>query len=230
MKSAIETLTKVGADQTTSGGADSKQFLAGHKSSLLSLGAEVQHALRAASALMNPTQQTSTNSFLQAPFTGTYTSQSGQVMGIIKNMRDTFTSNLEDAVKTEKDSKEAYDKFMDMKAAAFKEMKASYEEKQKSLGGNDDTLASSKKQLAESEKQKSSDEAFLDKLLPMCKKKADGYENRKELRANEEAAISEAISILNSDDAFATFGTVDATKTGKTGFFQLSSIRKHMSP
>jgi hypothetical protein len=36
------------------------------------------------------------------------------------------------------------------------------------------------------------------------------------LRANEQAAIAEAIAILNSDSAFETFGTVSATSTGKT--------------
>merc|ERR1711879_631460 len=61
--------------------------------------------------------------------------------------------------------------------------------------------------------------------------KAKGYENRKLLRANEEAAIAEAISILNSDSAFETFGTVDATSTGSTGgkaFIQFSSVKKHI--
>merc|ERR1719156_127673 len=87
-----------------------------------------------------------------------------------------------------------------------------------------------KKQLSEAKKQKASDEEFLDKLLPLCEEKAKGYENRKMLRANEEAAIAEAISILNSDAAFATFGTVDATSSGavKGAFIQLRSTRKHV--
>jgi chromosome segregation ATPase len=65
----------------------------------------------------------------------------------------------------------------------------------------------------------------------MCEEKAKGYENRKVLRANEEAAIAEAISILNSDEAFETFGTVDATSKGKTAaaFLQLRSVRKHVA-
>merc|ERR1719460_1016103 len=54
MENAIEVLTKVGADRTSATGADNKQFMAGHKSSLLSLQAQVQSALSAASALMNP--------------------------------------------------------------------------------------------------------------------------------------------------------------------------------
>merc|ERR1719247_385146 len=221
MKAALEVLSKVGADQTASVGADNKQFMAGHGASLLSLQSEVETALRAASGLMTREQQGTTASFLQAPFTGTYTSQSAQVLGIIKSMRDTFEANLADARETEKTAEEAYQKFMKIKKAAFKEMSESYKEKQKNLGGNDGDLSTKKKQL-------SSDEEFLDKLLPMCEEKAKGYENRKLLRANEEAAIAEAISILNSDEAFATFGTVDATSTGGLKFIQLRAVHKHV--
>jgi len=189
------------------------------------------HALNAATALMHPEQQSTATAFLQAPFTGTYTSQSAQVMGMIKSMRDTFEKNLADAITTEKNSKEAYDEFMKLKKAAYKEMKKSYETKQKSLGGNDKTLASKRKQLAESQKQKQSDEDFLESLLPLCEKKGAQYAKRKVLRANEEAAIAQAISILNSDDAFAAFGKTDATKSGSTGslqFIQLRSVHKHI--
>lgn len=99
----------------------------------------------------------------------------------------------------------------------------------KALGGNDGNLATKKKQLKNAKSEKASDEEFLDELLPMCKKKAEGYANRKVLRANEEAAVAEAISILNSDDAFAAFGKTDATSTGGTGFIQLRSVRKHIT-
>mmetsp|Transcript_115416 Transcript_115416/g.181608 ORF Transcript_115416/g.181608 Transcript_115416/m.181608 type:complete len:743 (-) Transcript_115416:88-2316(-) len=225
---AIEVLGKVGADQTASVGADHKQFMAGKPGALLL--SQIQGALKAVSSFMSPEQRNSATAFLQAPFTGTYTSQSAEVMGILKNMRDTFKKNLAEARATEKAQQEAYDKFMEIKKAAYKEMEASYEEKQKELGGNDGTLASAKEQLSLSKKQKASDEEFLEKLLPLCAEKAKGYENRKILRANEEAAIAEAISILNSDDAFATFGTVDATSTGATqAFIQLRSVHKHVT-
>merc|ERR1719515_189538 len=195
--------------------------MAGKGAALLDLQSQVQSALQLASGMMNPAQQSATTAFLQAPFTGTYTSQSAQVLGIIKNMRDTFEANLADARETEKNAIAAYKKFMKIKKEAYDEMSDSYDEKQKSLGGNDGSLATKKKQLAEAKKQKASDEDFLDQLLPLCETKAKGYENRKMLRANEEAAIAEAISILNSDDAFATFGTTDATSTGATKFIQL---------
>merc|ERR1719265_211941 len=122
--------------------------MAGKKAALLNVKDQVQDALKAASAMMNAQQRSSADAFLQAPFTGTYTSQSAEVLGIIKNMRDTFSANLADAIKTEDDAQTAYDKFMDIKRKELKTMKASYEEKQKALGGNDGALATKRKQLA----------------------------------------------------------------------------------
>merc|ERR1719271_1242195 len=192
MKAAIETLATVGADQTKSTGADNKQFMAGKSASLLSLQSSMQDALSAAEAFMDPKQYQSVTAFLQAPFTGTYTSQSGAVMGIIKNMRDTFEANLADA--------------------------RAQEEKE---------LSAKRGQLDQAEKEKANDEEFLEKLRPMCKEKAESYQERKVLRANEEAAIAEAVSILNSDSAFDTFSTVDATSTGATKASFLQIAKKH---
>merc|ERR1719324_1235234 len=159
--------------------------------------------------------------------TFTYTAQSGEIVGILKNMRDTFKGNLASAIAAEKKAVEAYEKFMKLKEAAFEEMSAAYETKQANLGENDDDLASKREQLAEAKEMLAEDEDFLAKLIVMCKDKAEEYEARKQMRANEEAAIAEAIAILNSDAAFESFGKVTATKSGATGpaFLQLKSAR-----
>merc|ERR1740138_815108 len=64
----------------------------------------------------------------------------------------------------------------------------------------------------------------------MCEEKTKEYNERKLLRSNEDAAVAEAVSILDSDEAFAAFGKTDATSTGATGFLQMSSrrVRVHM--
>ena len=64
----------------------------------------------------------------------------------------------------------------------------------------------------------------------MCADKTKKYNERKLLQSNEDAAVAEAVSILDSDEAFAAFGKTDATSTGATGFLQMSSrhVRVHM--
>merc|ERR1719456_452428 len=98
--------------------------------------------MSAVSVLLTQKQRRSLESFLQAPFTGTYTAQSGEIVGILKNMRDTFKQNLASARAAEKAAVEAYEKFMKIKEEEYDTMKAAYDEKQAKLGSNDEELAS----------------------------------------------------------------------------------------
>jgi len=229
MEDAIKVLTEVGADQTLGAAQDHKQFMANYdKTTLLKLKNSVRQALVAASSFVSKAQVSKMESFIQqAPFTGTYASQSGEVVGILKQMKDTFTANLQSARATEKAAQEAYDKLMADLKAAYDEMSKSYDSKQEQLGSNDDDLASKKEQLATAKTEKADAEKFLAELLVMCESKAKDYNKRVLLRTNEQAAIAEAISILNSDQAFATFGEVSATKSGATSFLQKALVKAH---
>merc|ERR550514_507013 len=126
MTEAIEILAKIGADQTAAnadsdhGGrmaedatAAAKKVLAGG-ANLLKVSSSVERALQSASALLTPEQRKIAKAFLQesgkksslrAP---AYTSQSGKIVGIIKNMRDTFKTNLASARQAEKAAQEAH--------------------------------------------------------------------------------------------------------------------------
>jgi len=233
MDDAITTLSEIGADQTLGdAAADNEKFMAGFEGIQKRISPKVKEALDAVKLFLSPAQQTKVSAFLQskAPFTGSYTSQSGQIVGTLKSMRDTFKANLASARATEASQLKAHVKLMATLNKAYSEMSDSYDAKQEGLGGNDDDLAAKKTQLAEDKAQKASDEEFLAKLLVMCEDKTKEYNERKLLRSNEDAAVAEAISILDSDEAFAAFGKTDATSTGATGFLQMSSrrVRVHM--
>merc|ERR1712078_525465 len=88
---------------------------------------------------------------------------------------------------------------------------------EKVLGENDEEIGTKRVSKKEAEQSKADDEEFLAKLIKMCADKKVEYEDRKMIRANEEAAIAQAISILNSDEAFDTFGKTKATSEGETG-------------
>merc|ERR1719408_1089296 len=158
MGEAIDTLAEVGADQTQSTGADHERFMG--KKSLLKLKASVKEAMSAVSVLLTQKQRRSLDSFLQAPFTGTYTSQSGEIVGILKNMKDTFKANLASARSAEKAAVEAHEKFMKIKEEEYDTMKKAYEEKQSKLGTNDDELASLRTSLESVQADLANDEEF----------------------------------------------------------------------
>jgi len=233
MDQAIETLSEVGADQTLGqAAADHKTFMASYKqASLLKLQGRVKEALSAASAFMpaGGKERNAVASLLQAaPFAATYTAQSGEVVGILKDMRDTFKENLETATETEKAQLDAHTKYMTTALAAYQTMEKLHDEKQGTLSSNDGDLSAKTQQLSQATKQKGVCEDMLSQLLPMCEKKAKEFEQRNMLRAQENAAISEAIAILNKDASFKTFSTVAATSTGEV-FLQRRSavVRRH---
>merc|ERR1719262_155955 len=68
---------------------------------------------------------------------------------------------------------------------------------------------------------KAADEDFLAKLTALCAQKTKEFEDRKMIRANEEAAVAQAISILNTDAAFDTFGATKSATEGESGFLQM---------
>merc|ERR1719395_523575 len=110
-------------------------------------------------------------------------------------------------------------------------MKKAYDDKEKVMGENDDAVSTKKTSRAEAEASKADDEMFLAKLVKMCEEKTKAFEDRKMVRANEEAAVAEAVSILNNDEAFETFGAVKATTEGGTGpsLLQVSASRHTFS-
>merc|ERR1740130_2497327 len=222
MDQAIDTLAAIGADQTAAK-ASLVSMRGPAKASLLKIKGSVKDALKAASVFLSDKQKRSVTSFIQAPFTGTYQSQSGEIVGILENMRDTFKSNLASARSSESAAAESHSVFTKVKTDEFDKMKKSFDDKDKVLGENDDAISTKKTSKGEEESSKADNEEFLAKLQNMCAEKTKAFEDRKMVRANEEAAVAEAVSILNSDEAFETMGAVKATSTGGASFLQISS-------
>jgi len=227
MQEALDVLGAIALDQTKSA-AFQKQFMGGYPSKqgdavLLNLGSEVKNALNAVSALLPADSENhqALKSFLQAPLAAAHNAKGDAIVGILKNLMETFKGNLANARTSEAAEKKAFDSSIEVLKDSYDKMAKSLKEKKQDMGTNDGQLSSDKTSLEEAVKQKKSDEEFLDKLREMSKTKAKDYDERKMMRANEDAAIAEAISILNSDSAFSTFGSVDATSTGKVSFLQL---------
>jgi hypothetical protein len=226
MQEAIDVLTAISLGQTKTT-AFHEKFMAGrskgHKDAvLLNLGSEVQNTLNAVSALLPAdSDKQSLKSFLQAPLASAHTAQGDAIVGVLKSLMATFKSNLANALSSEEAEKKGFDSSIEILKSSHTKLDKAVKEKKQEMGDNDGELSSKKTSLEEAVKQKEDDEEFLSKLNEMASKKSKDYEERKMLRANEDAAIAEAISILNSDAAFETFGEVDSTSTGKTSFLQL---------
>jgi len=229
--SAIETLGAIGADQTLETSQAHTQFMGGFNEStpeaLVGLESTVRTALVAAKGLLKPGSEKlqRLSALLQAPLGTTYETQSGEIVGILREMKETFEENLADATAAEKAADKAHTEFLTTKADEYKKLEKAYDDGQETMGSNDDTLATKKSQLDEEILSKKDAEDFLAKLEPMCSDKAKDFEARKSFRASEQAAISEAIALLNSDAAYKTFSKTTATGGAAAALIQLRQLR-----
>merc|ERR1719160_571086 len=165
-----------------------------------------KHALGRASNLL-PSQRKALRALVQQPNAnaGSYQPQSGQIFGILKQMKEEFESNLSTEQKTEE---QAVEDFSSLKKAKEYEIDASAAQiKQKTQDAADaaNKLAESKENLESTREALGAEKQFLEELKLRCQQTDKDFELRTKARADEIAAVSEAIAILSDDDAKENF-------------------------
>jgi len=137
----------------------------------------------------------------QGPTSAAYKPQSGQIFGILNQMKETFEADLSNSAKEELASEAAY---KDLKAAKEEEIAAgtqSLEQKTQQLATTDETNAQAKEDKEDTEASLSADQKFLMDLKERCALSDEAWEKRQKERHVELEAVAKAISILSSDDA-----------------------------
>merc|ERR1719191_212135 len=168
-----------------------------------------KHALGRASVLL-PSQQKALRALVQQPNAnaGSYQPASGQIFGILKQMKEEFEANLSTEQKTEQ---QAVSDFKELKKAKEYEIDAAASQiKQKTQDAADaaNRLAESKENLESTREALGADKQFLQELKLRCQQTDKDFELRTKARADEIAAVSEAIAILSDDDAKENFDKV----------------------
>eukprot|EP00933_Yihiella_yeosuensis_P005816 TRINITY_DN1103_c0_g2_i3.p1 TRINITY_DN1103_c0_g2~~TRINITY_DN1103_c0_g2_i3.p1 ORF type:complete len:684 (+),score=241.28 TRINITY_DN1103_c0_g2_i3:78-2129(+) len=146
----------------------------------------------------------------------------GGVMGVLVSTRDTYVKNLKELRITEEHELNAYTKIKKQKTEAWQYMKAMVAQIEAGIGDTKEELGQKREQLAEAEDNFEKTRIFNEETDALYKEKTAIHEERAVLRAQEDAALAKAIAVLDSDEAFHTFG-----KTQTTGFLQLKSVRRH---
>lgn len=158
-----------------------------------------------------------------SPHKGEYTSQSQGIQGILKDMHDSFQRDLADAIEEEKAKLADYTGLMKTKREDEVLLKSTLTKKDTSEGDDTKGLADANTEREETQAQLKTDEALLETTTTSCKAKANEWAERSRLRSEELAGINEAIDILTSPDAMATFATADST------FVQTRSVQTDSS-
>merc|ERR1719218_24860 len=178
-------------------------------------------------------QRRAVTAFLQSPqdyfdaeptFKQSYAPQSGEIFGILKQMKETFEANLAQTQKDEQNNQKAYE---ELKAAKEEEIKAGQDQidaKTQELASTDEKLAESKEDLEDTKKSLAADEEFLAMLKEKCSGTDAEWEERQKTRQLEMEACSKALAVLSSDDAHDLF-----TKTFNPAFVQTSMSSERRS-
>jgi len=135
----------------------------------------------------------------------TQTQASGEILGILKNMKDEMEKDLADLQAQEKRDHESYN---ELKAAKVNEIGLNEKAvitKEKRVGALALQLSEDGHALEDATEEKANGEKFLANMKEQCATVEKDKAMRMKMRSDEIAAVSEAVNILNDDDALEVF-------------------------
>eukprot|EP00929_Paragymnodinium_shiwhaense_P111683 TRINITY_DN79_c0_g1_i2.p1 TRINITY_DN79_c0_g1~~TRINITY_DN79_c0_g1_i2.p1 ORF type:complete len:731 (-),score=325.15 TRINITY_DN79_c0_g1_i2:113-2305(-) len=130
-----------------------------------------------------------------------YAPQSATIQGILKDMYETFTTDLEDAITSEATSNRDFESFMAVKAKELAQLEETKDKKTAEKVEAEANLAEATQSYDDTRAQMKADQEFFDATKEACEAKHAEWTTRVEMRNEELAGIEEALKILTSDEA-----------------------------
>merc|ERR1719388_308690 len=147
------------------------------------------------------------SAFLQGSSLGEegYVPKSGQIVGILKQMKDDFEKDLAAVEEQESNAQKVFDELVSAKEKEIAAATEAIESKTQRAGETAVQIVNLKNDLEDTKEELGADEVFLMELKKSCSTKATEYDERVKMRSMELVAIQETIKILNDDDALDLF-------------------------
>lgn len=137
------------------------------------------------------------------PTVDQYAEQSGNIFGILTEMLHAFESDLKGAEASETAKKAQHDTLMAAKDTQIKGSKAYISEKEGARADAEEARIAAIDERGDTQVALVAYQKFEQDMQAKCSFSDEEWELRKKTRADEMAAVKEAISVLNSDEAFA---------------------------
>eukprot|EP00444_Apocalathium_aciculiferum_P051556 CAMPEP_0183515036 /NCGR_PEP_ID=MMETSP0371-20130417/13260_1 /TAXON_ID=268820 /ORGANISM="Peridinium aciculiferum, Strain PAER-2" /LENGTH=753 /DNA_ID=CAMNT_0025712519 /DNA_START=69 /DNA_END=2330 /DNA_ORIENTATION=- len=150
-----------------------------------------------------------------------YTSQSGEIFSVLKQLEEEMGGDLSEAQKIEQARGAAFSELRAAKSTQIKEGEAMEEQKEDEKANTDNALAEAKEDLEQEQKVLGEDSVFLKNLNEMCAKGDADFQERKQARLTEIQAVAETIEILMGDEAR------DAMSGTYNSFVQVAAARQN---
>merc|ERR1719506_2142634 len=144
-------------------------------------------------------------SFLSQGSGSGYAPASGQISGILAQMKETMEADLAEMTTNEQKSIENYDSLVASKEKEIEAATKAVEDKLTRVGDLGVEIATMKEDLDDTAKAMLEDKKFLAELEKSCSTKQAEWDARCKIRTEELLALADTIKILNDDDALELF-------------------------
>merc|ERR1719353_2328048 len=138
------------------------------------------------------------------PF-GAYSGQSGEIVGMLKAMKDEMAGDLKSTVAAEEQAAAGFEELAAAKKQEIAAASEAIESKTVRSGELAVSVTTTADDIEDTTAEMKETQAFLANLGAQCAMKKKEWAERQSMRAEEIAGISEAIKILNDDDALDLF-------------------------
>jgi len=151
----------------------------------------VNRALKSASAFVQSRHE----------YMPSYSSQSGEIFGVLKQLQDEMNADLSQAQKSEAARAATFAELRAAKTSEIESGEKMAETKEDELAKADMDNAEAKEDLGQTQAQLAEDQKFLGNLDKMCAEGDANFAKRKASRLAEIQAVAETIEILAGDEA-----------------------------
>merc|ERR1719159_1650132 len=134
-----------------------------------------------------------------------YTPQSGEIIGMLKQMKDTMEANLTEVSNEEESKVKIFKALVKAKLKEIDALTKLIEAKLKRIGEIQVEIVMLKEDLDDCGKSVIDDKKFLADLKKGCATAQQEYEARQKMRGEEMVALADTIKVLNDDDALDLF-------------------------
>lgn len=192
------------------------------------LGA-IKHALQSSDKITEADRK-NVLAFIATQTGGKYAPASGQIVGILKSINDDMLKSMEEMSTTESEAVKGFADLKDSKSKEIQYTKESIEKKTARVGTLSVEIVQAADGIEDAAAEKKNADKFLASLSEQCAAKTKEWEERSKMRADEVSAISEAISILNADDALDVFKKTGLVQKPAAGQHQYGFLQSGRAP
>merc|ERR1719506_1727815 len=158
-------------------------------------------------------------SFLSESSSASYVPQSGEIVGILKQMKDEMEKDLADLTSQEQAAQADYEALVAAKKREINANTKAIEEKTERVGNLSVDVATKANDLEDTKQGLEEDKKFLADLEKNCELKKVEWADYRKMQSMELIALADTIKVLNDDDALELFKKT--LPSGASSFLQI---------